>query len=325
MKKQLSNLKLGGMALIFFSIALNACAPAASAQSLFASPCHPPTVEGNIYRQSVQPVLGSYYQNAFNNPNDLQFYQSMQHEAIKLLATQTERWSDSIDIALGTKYVRMTVTYLSPELVQTVILNHYLFRSNSAYNNGTFNAQVLAAMETIANRNEHLFFVTLTASTYEQATSYGEQIIVQLPLESLVLTNSSGIQVIPQHNDHNLEQRLDLTFVPAHGYFSFPMAIDVNGNCEFLLDKAYTTHLVLSIPYIEINGIRYETRPWMFDYAPPLGIALDPNPLENRLQVERDLNHFCPCNDLPVSITPMNAEYWENLGRFIWHEMTLDP
>jgi len=325
MRKQLVILKCKGI-LILAGLMLSACAPEAAAHSLYATPCHPPTNEGNVYRQEVQPILGNYYRSAFNNPNDIQAFESLQYEAIKLLATQTERWSDLIDFPLGTKNVRITVTYLSPELIQTIILNHYLFRHVGTYINANdFETQVISKMETIANRNEHLFFVALTTSYYEQATSYSDPVIVQIPLQSLVLTNSENIQVNPLHNDYTLEDRIDLTFTPVHGYFSFPMAINVNGNCEFLLDKANNPHLVLSIPHVTINGTNFETRPWMFDYVPPLGIALDPNPVENRLQVERDPNEFCPCHDLPLTITPVDAGYWEILGRFIWHEMTLDP
>ena len=100
MRERLKKLTLGRATLIVLGLLISACGstPEAGAHSLYATPCHPPTVEGNVYRQAVQPILSSYYQNAFSNPNDHQFYQSMQHEAIKLLATQTERWSDSIDI-----------------------------------------------------------------------------------------------------------------------------------------------------------------------------------------------------------------------------------
>jgi hypothetical protein len=325
MLRQLTNIKLGGMILIVFAIMLSACAPATvAASSMNATPCSPPTLEGNAYRQSVQPILGGYYRNAFSNPNDFQNIETIQYEAMKLLATQIERWSDSIDFSFGTKYIRATVTYLSPELIQTIILNHYLFRKNGTFLSN-FEAQVLSKMETIANRNEHLFFVTLIASNYEQGTSYGEQVIIQLPLQSLVLTNSSNVQVDPLHDDHALEDRIDLTFAPAHGYFSFPMAITVNGNCEFLLDKTNNAHLVLSIPHITINGTNYQTRPWMLDYAPSLALALDSNPMEDRLQLDRTPEHFSPDKDLPVPITPVDSEYWEKLARFIWHEMTLDP
>lgn len=323
MHKLLANSKIGRIVLIVMGLLLSACAPAAaaSARSLYATPCHPPTLEGNPYRKDVQPALGAYYRAAFSNPNDIS---TMQHEAMKLLATQTERWSDSIDFSIETKYVRATVTYLSPELIQTIILNHYLFRKNGAFT-GNFESQVLSKMEPIANRNEHLFFVTLTASNYEQDTSYGEHIIVQLPLNSLILTNSSNIQVDPLHDDYALEDRIDLTFAPAHGYFSFPIAVNVNGNCEFLLDETNNAHLVLSIPHVTINGTNYPTRAWTFDYVPPLALSLDSNPPEDRLQVERTLEHFCPDKEPPASITPMDEEYWEKLARFIWHEMTLDP
>lgn len=92
-----------------------------------------------------------------------------------------------------------------------------------------------------------------------------------------------------------------------------------------ILCIASNTHLLLSIPYIEINGTRHQTRPWMLDYASLLNIALDPNPGENRLQVDRTIEHFRPNKELPESITPVNPEYWEKLARFIWHEITQDP
>jgi len=162
------------------------------------------------------------------------------------------------------------------------------------------------------------------ASKYEEPTSNSDSVIVQLPLQSLVLTNSSKIQVNPQHNDHHLVERIDLTHNPTHGYFSYPMAVNVNETCEFLLDKANNTKLTLSIPYIDINGTRYETRPWILDYAPLINIAPDPNLME-KLPVDRTPEHFCPIKEPPTAITTINAEYWEYLARFIWHETTLDP
>jgi hypothetical protein len=328
MVKQLIVSKTGGVVLIVIGIMLSACAPAVSARTMHAAACHPPTIEGNVYRQLPQTILLTNYQNSFLPQSNISYQENLtnqQYEAIRLLATLTERWSDFIDIPLESKYVRITITYLSPTLVQTIMLNHYLFRGTQTFVNGGFEAEITSKMENIANRNEHIFLATLTASTYEQSTSYTDPVIVHLPLQSLVLTNSSNVQVVPQHDDHNLEERIDLTSGPTHGYFSYPMAVTVNETCEFLLDKSTNTHIVLSIPFIDINGIHYETRPWMLDYVPPLDIALDPNPIENRLPVDKDPNHFSPHNELPVSITPVNAEYWENLARFIWHEITQDP
>ena len=260
-----------------------------------------------------------------NNLDYLQRYETTQHEAIKLLATQTKRWSDAVDINLEGKYVRMTFTYLSPELIHTIILNHHIFRKNSSFMNGTFERGLISRMEKISGRNEHIFLVMLTASAYGEQTSYTDPVIIHLPLRSLVLTSSSNVRVIPQIDDHNLEERIDLTYFPAHGYFAVPMAVMVNGNCEFLLDNTNNMHLVLSIPYIEVNGTRYQTRPWLFEYAPFLTIALDPNAIENMVQVEKHIEHFSPSHDLPLSVTPVTPEYWEQLARFIWHEVTQDP
>ena len=251
MVKQLSNSKMGGVFLILLAIMLNACASEAAARAVYAQSCHPPTVEGNVYKQVPQDALRNIYSRAFsNNPNNVQNFDTIQYEAIQLLATQTKRSSDFVDISLGSKYVRLTITYLSPELIHTIILNHYLFRKNGNYLNSGFETGVASLMEKVANRNEHIFLATLTASTYKQDTSYTDPVIVQLPLRSLVLTNSSNVQVIPQHDDHNLEERIDLTQGPAHGSFSYPMAVMVNENCEFLMDDTTNMHLVLSIPYI---------------------------------------------------------------------------
>ena len=262
----------------------------------------------------------------FNNPENVQRYETIQYEAIKLLATQTERWSDFIDIHLENKLVRITITYISPELVQTIILNHYLFGRISNFLNGGFNTEILSRMERIASRNEHIFFVTLTASQYEEAASNNNPLIIRLPLQSLVMTNSANVRVIPQHDDHNLEERIDLTHSPAYGYIAYPMAVKIveneNETCEFLLDKATNTHLTLSITNIEVNSTQHETGPWMFEYAPLLELAYQSN---TGLQVERTPDHFRPNKELPRPIASVNAEYWEELARFIWYETTLDP
>jgi hypothetical protein len=330
MLKELINLKRGGMILIVMGTLLSACAPEVSARPLYATACRPPTVEDNVYRQSPQSFLGAYYSTAFtdmdfNNPDDVQRYEMIQYEAIKLLATQTERWSDSIDIPLGNKYIRITITYLCPELVHTIILNHYLFRKEGGFINAGFNAEIISQMEDIASRNEHIFSVTLTASEYEQDIFNNDPLIIQLPLQSLVLTNSSNIRVIPQHDDHNLEERIDLTLTSAHGYISYPMAITANEKCEWLLNKANNTHVVISIPYIEINGTRYLTKPWLLEYVPLIHVTPNPNPGENGFQVDRNIDHYRPDKEPPLPSAAENAEYWEKLGRFIWYQTTLDP
>lgn len=333
MLKESTNLKLGGMILIMMGMLLYACAPEVSARPLYAQPCTPPTLEDNIYRQTPPPILGSYYSTAFtnidfSNPADVQRYETVQYEAFKLLVTLTERWSDSIDIHLGTKQVRITITYISPDLVQTIILNHYLLRKTNGFLNGGFDTEILSKMDSIASRNEHIFLITLTASQFEQ-DSHINPVFIRLPLHALVMTNSANVQVIRQHDDHNLEERIDLTNSPTYGYISFPLAVTRKVNeidiCEFLLDKTTNTHLTLSIPYIEINGTQHTTRAWMFEYAPLLKIASNSYSSDNSLQVERDPRYFLPNKEPPVWMTSENAKYWENLARFIWYETTLDP
>lgn len=313
--------------MIVLAIMLNACAPDAAADAFYSQPCSPPTREGNVYRQSIQPDLGSYYRNAFSPPPNVdsqENYINQQYEAISLLATQTKRWSDSIDIPLENKFIRITITYISPKLAQTIILNHYLFRKIRNTVSNSFETEVTTKMEDIAKRDEHIFFVTLTASSYEQTLPYNSPVTVKLPIQSLIMTNSANLQVKPQHDDHNLEERIELTSGPAYGYISYPMAATINGNCEFILDKTYNNHIVLSIPNIEINDTPYETRPWTFNYIPLLNIAPNPNLGENKVQVERNINHFRPLDNPPLSINPENDEYWEQLARFIWYEVTLD-
>ena len=103
------------------------------------------------------------------------------------------------------------------------------------------------------------------------------------------------------------------------------MAVTINENCEILLNKTNNNHIVLSIPNIEVNNTRYETRPWTFNYVPLLNIAPKSNPDDSLLQVVKSIDHFRPLNDPPLSINPENDGYWEQLARFIWHEVSLDP
>jgi hypothetical protein len=320
--------KKSGIILIVFAIMASACAPDASARAMYAEPCQTSTNEGIVYRQEPQSIVVTLYQNAFINPTALSYEENLtnqKYDAIQLLSTQTERWSDSIDILLESKLVRLTITYLSPELIHSIILNHYLFRNIGNFANADFKAHLINQMDGIAKRNEHIFFFTLTASQYETYTSDSAPVIVELPFQSMVLTNSSGIQVTPQHKDHQLESRIDITHGPEHGYFSYPIAVQINDHCESLLDKSYNAHFTLNITYIGINGTNYDVSPWVLDYAPLLDLAQNPNIKENMLQIGRTPEHFRPNENPPFSIMPVDAEYWETLARFIWHETTLDP
>ena len=60
------------------------------------------------------------------------------------------------------KNTRITITYISPEIAQLIVINHYLYKRITNLT-GRLEEQVKSQMAGIVNRNEHIFFVTIMA------------------------------------------------------------------------------------------------------------------------------------------------------------------
>jgi hypothetical protein len=314
MIRKLSNSKLGGMVLIVLSMMISACEGVALAAPADPPPCPPPE---NAYTYQLDPNYINFYNNGITNINDNAAYNNNREVAFKELVNRVYDWSDTVDINTGGKNVRITITYISPEIAQLIVINHYLYKQLTGFM-GRLPEQVKIQMAGIINRNEHIFFVNIMASPSTDGTT------LIFPLSNLSLTNTSNLTVYREHDDHNLEGPMTLKNYPEYGFVYYSMAVMNNGNCQAVLDKNRDTRIVLSVPKITIAGVEVGFQSWKYKYTPLIdmkSITGGKNKFEN---LPPGLS--TPDNTLTSFLgDPGQADFWVWLTRLIWGETILDP
>ena len=129
---------LAGFLVLIITTGLFGCAPTTIETTVPLPICTPDSPLVNVYRAAPQPWVNAIYNYAFPliptpvppNPPvqfDEQSILDARYTAFQQLIKETTRWSTSQMIALNDlSEVRMTLTYLSPELLQAVVLNQVL-------------------------------------------------------------------------------------------------------------------------------------------------------------------------------------------------------
>ena len=302
---------------MLLGIFLSACGSVAIATPVpGTTPCAP---ENNAYVIPISQNLIDLYENGVKSIGDPTAYNNIRQQAFNGLVNLVYYLSDSVDIQSGEKTIRITVTYISPELVHTIIVNHYLYKRYTNFS-GKLNEQVLIHMSRIIGRNEYVFFMTFMASSYTNNTTS----IIKFPLKQLDLTNTNNANIIPAHDDHILENPITLINGPEYGFFYFPMASIQNGTCQAVLDKNYDTRIVLSVPSIVINDTDVGSRTWEYKYAPLIDMTNVSGLHQNRFSLALPVDQFAPKTSKLTASNLESPDFWVGLARMIWSETTLD-
>ena len=143
----------------------------------------------------------------------------------------------------------ITLTYLSPELLQAVFLNEVLKNRFPTYG---FQDQLQKVLNAIAERDELLFLLTVTTKNNNINPI---RHTIKIPIESMVMHNAENLTIAHSHDDHNLEQIIDTSSDPVFGYFAYPLASFSIIRCKWILDPKYNTNIVITVPYIEVDGV----------------------------------------------------------------------
>ena len=313
MIKQLSNSKLGGVVLIVLSMMISACEGVA-AVAPDPPPCPP---SENAYTYQLDSHYINFYNNGIAHINDSGAYNNDREVAFKELVNRIYDWSDTVDINIGGENVRITITYISPEIAQLIVINHYLYQQLTGFTE-KLPEQVKIQLAGIIDRNEHIFFITIMAPPSMNGTT------LVFPLSELSLTNTSNLTIYREHDDHNLEGPITLKNYPEYGFVYYSMAVMKDGSCQAVFDKNRDTRIVLSVPNLTIAGVQVGFQSWKYKYAP----------LINMKSITKGKNKFE--NLSPGQSTPDNtlttffgdhgqADFWVWLTRLIWGETILDP
>lgn len=292
--------------------------------------CTPESPTVNIYRATPQSWANMIFEYAFpiiptpippNAPVPLQFNEpqifAARYASFQFLLNETKRWSDTETITLDdSNKTRITVTFINPDLLQAVFLSDVL-RNRSITSN--FQSQLQAVLNTIAERDELLFLLTVT--TTNNNTNAARHTI-KIPIDNMVLNNAESLIISPSHDDHNLEQLIDTSSDSVFGYLAYPLTVLSESQCKWVLDPKYNTNIVITVPFIEVDGARNNNSySWTIPYVSLIKPITPSDPPEFAIPPGFDLGLMTPSATPPTEIN--QVDYWQNFARFIWNQVTL--
>lgn len=310
----------------FLGIFLAACEPMPAAASGILQPCTSTTPEANPYRAMIHPQVKSLYPQWVQNQSNSTIPQTLKNQAFTLLVDQVRRWSSFVDIPVdNANIIRITLTYISPELTQIMILNHQLYKN--PLSEIDFENTLRTKMIEVAEREELIFLMTITYSQPANQIAIQNSITLNIPINELTLTNAENMHINANHVDPPLRQEIVISRGPSTGYIAFPIGVETFGNCTQVLESRWNTVINISMSGITVNGNEYAPQlSWSFKYHPLIemdGGIISPS-----------VNYASPAG-IPIDYQPPppvrvtstgqpDSSYWEQMALYIWGYVT-DP
>ena len=310
-------------------VGLSGCGGTSTTETPRPALCTPESPNVNIYRKSLQTQSYSIFQHATTptppniTPQGQQILEA-RYAALKYLTYETERWSDTETIKLDeTSEAQIVITFLSPELIQAIFVNEFLEHSPDYYD---FENKTQAALNSIAARDELLFYVTITTTNND--APYAAVHMIDIPVYEIIMTNAEDLKVHPSHDDHILDQPINSSSKPVFGILAYPLAMMHENKCNWILDSKFNTSIVLSVSDIKVNGVS-SNHPytWIIEYLPLITADLPPVTPEFTIPLDFSLHQLTPLSNPPKPLSSPDAvsqdSYWQELARFTWNQITL--
>jgi hypothetical protein len=323
MVKSVPMWKVGVVLASILGVFLTACGPTTALASGNSQPCISTTPEANEYRAQMQAQVKSIYSRRVQNQgnSDPAILQSLKNEAFTLLVDRVKRWTSSADIPIdNANVIRITLTYISPELAQIIILNHQLY--SNVLSELDFENMLRARMNVVADREELIFLMTITYSQYNnQLATENNRITFTISMDELALANAENLRVTAHHIDPHLRQEIVVSHGPSAGYVAFPIGIGTLENCIQVMDRRHNTMLNVSTGGIKVNGNDYASQlSWPIDYHPLIemddGLILPP--VNYIAPTSIPINHQPPAPVITVPVERVDLSYWEQMAIHVW-------
>ena len=283
------------------------------------SPCTPSDFGTNPYlTHEISPELSRIFSGRFSTLG------TSRQDALAQLGKNVEHWSDQVDIALDDfNMIRIVITYLDPVLIQYIVLNHLLNAPNVQIDEPGFINSIHETMDRLGARDEMLFIVTITSPFYREQAYNGTVLTLRIPIEQMELISSGDLRVRHTHEDHILDENIDITHGPVSGIVGYPLGVVNQGECAWVIDQ-FTNTLTLDVPAVRLGNEQFNDQFWSIPYRP---LVMESN------------NHQIPIYDPNydwISVEPLkspptpswvpNAQfdstnrtvYWQEMGRYIW-------
>jgi hypothetical protein len=326
MSTYLTKYKAGSTLIYMLGILLVACAPLAT--NIDRCELTGPT---NVYDPDIPIAIESIYSIAptpggADNP---MIPSGSTLQAFEMLVSQVRRWSSAVDVPDDNqRVIRITITYLSPELLYTILLNTQL-----EYQPGVpldqFKKIVKERMEVIAKRSELIFLVTITYSNPEKGLPGDKMLILNFPAKEIVLLNSANKGINVSHFDPPLGQEIIISRSHLSGYIAYPMGLKEGENCVNCIDASWNNVITLSTDGLTTSHSAYNHQlNWLIRYHPLI---------ETQANVGSSISYvfslsageIAPAHAPPPPVWNVPAEeagdeYWVEMARYIWGYVT-DP
>lgn len=316
----------------FISVGLIGCAPS-TATVVSQTPCLPESAGGNMYVATPNTSTSNIFQYAATSTPDPTTILSVQdisnlqdakirdarYAALKVLEHETERWTVVNEFILdATNKTQIMITFLSPELLQAVFQNNVLAHNPK---NTDVNAAINSGLAQIADRKELIFLVTIIATNQNGGNPSTH--ILDLDMRQMILKNADDYDIVPRHDDHNLDQPIDVSKNPVFGFLYYPLAIEVNGICNLVLDRKSNTKINLQTQALTIDSVSSGPYLWSMPFAPLVEIG---NSFHTPTYPDQftfiDENIFSPIKTPPTDRS--HTDFWRDFARFVWGQITLE-
>lgn len=290
----------------------------------------PGTSMPNVYNIKPEQWVLDIYNYAklsdVNSPNEK--FNGARYAAFRILGHQVNRWSDYVDMEVSPNdVVRITITYLSPQLIETILLNEVLLKHEISDTLDGFNEKILVGLSRSGSLDEILFLVTITATRYSKGPNGEPAITVDIPIENMTLTNSSNQTFGTKRDDHSIDQFIQLSHGPVSALIGYPMTVQNGSNCSLMLDPQVNNTISIHLEGLEINGLPHDPQTWTIRYKSLLG--------EGGPGVNPDYRDGAPIPDywvpsqqapniisnIPNTVKEAWDPYWEKMACYIWDQV----
>ena len=249
--------------------------------------------------------------------------------ALAQLTDDVEHLSAQKNIVIdNTSMVRIIITYLDPQLIQYVLLNHYLNDPGliplaaTSVSASDFETKLKEKLDGFAKRNEVLFLVTITSPNYREQAYNSDVLTVKIPTMAMKLVNGSNRTFTPDHVEYILNTTIDITHGPVSGIVGYPTYMIDQGECIWLIDE-WTNSLTLGLENVELGETIQGPHYWKIPYRSLI------MPDDNNLTPTFDPTMTAPVKKLDAPPTPHwtpgaqddptdKPKYWNEMARYIW-------
>jgi hypothetical protein len=236
--------------------------------------------------------------------------------AFDRLIYEVERWTSIQKIKLDeANEAHIMVTFISPELVQAVFLNNILARNRHTANIRT---EMENALLQFSKREEMIFMVTISAVNRDSTSRTSHTL--EIPMDKMILVNAENLEILPLHEDQNLDHPIDLSLGPVFGYLYYPLAVIDNNSCKQVLDPKYNTKIVIQTKTLKVDSATTSLT-WAIPYKPLLETGFSSYSPAFFTPDPASLAGMQPIKNAPPGSDPVN---WEEFAKFIWGQITLE-